>query len=92
MNTNELIYNLALSAREVEDVMNSLADKANILSALQSKVYAQALGQKKEFDDFQKRNVENAITGETTEAVEELITPTEPEVIEQNIEETEVID
>lgn len=52
MNNQDLLYNIALVEEEVNDVMNTLADKANSLGALQKKIYGQAIQQKKAFTDF----------------------------------------
>lgn len=52
MNNQDLLYNIALVEEEVNDVMNTLADKANSLGALQKKIYGQAVQQKKAFNDF----------------------------------------
>lgn len=49
-NQEDLIYNISLTARETEDVMNALADRANILGALQKKVFNQAIQQKTAFE------------------------------------------
>lgn len=52
MNNQDLLYNIALTVHEVDDVMNALADKANLLADIQKKIYSQAIQQKDAFDKF----------------------------------------
>ncbi len=64
MNNQDLLYNISLNARETEDVMNALADKANLLGALQKKIYGQAIQQKQAFDSYINEKREEEVAGE----------------------------
>lgn len=67
-NNQDMLYNISLNARETEDVMNALADKANLLSALQKKIFGQAIQQKEAFDKFLKE--QNAAIAQQVEEIE----------------------
>lgn len=75
MNNQDLLYNISLNARETEDVMNALADKANLLSSLQKKIYGQAIQQKQAFDSYINEKREEEAVGEPTVEVNEEPTP-----------------
>lgn len=68
----DVMYNITLTTNEVESVMNALADKANCLVTLQSKIYNQAIQQKQSFEDFQRtmKTNENGIINTATDNVE----------------------
>lgn len=63
MNNQDLLYNISLNSRETEDVMNALADKANLLVSLQKKIYGQAIQQKKAFDDYLNEQMAEEMVG-----------------------------
>lgn len=69
MNNQDLLYNISLNARETEDVMNALADKANLLGSLQKKIFGQAIQQKEAFDAYLNEKSEGV--AQPAEVVEE---------------------
>ena len=59
MNNQDILYNIALTPSETEDVMNTLSDRASTLAQLQKKIYNQAIQQKNAFEKFMAESATN---------------------------------